>query len=36
LYSNWPNYNKYTRINKICIHYDTAAVNGPRKRINGF
>lgn len=36
LYSNWPNYNKYHRISKICIRYDTANVNGPKKRINGF
>ena len=35
LYTNWPGYNKYTRINKIKIYYDTSAVNGPKKRING-
>jgi hypothetical protein len=36
LYTNWPNYNKFTRISKICIHYDSAVVNGSKKRINGI
>jgi len=36
LYTNWPNYDKYTRISKVCIWTDDAPINGAAVRVNGL